>query len=120
MDEAKRVLENSTVSAACLPTGYQKLSSSPSLVDSKIGQASSLLDPAPLEIWVQDSVPDQTLVKESVDLTPFVVHQVFSIEIQSNPPHVLLVSLDSSNLEKDSSIPIVQETAPPTPMMDIS
>ena len=52
MDEAKRVLDNSTVSAPCLPAGYQKLSSSPLLVDSMINQASSLLDLAPSEIQI--------------------------------------------------------------------
>ena len=38
MDEAKRVLDNSTISAPCLPTGYQKLSLSPPLVDPTIDQ----------------------------------------------------------------------------------
>ena len=47
------------------------------------------------------------------------VHQVFSVKSGSHPPHVLLVSLDSSDLEKDSPIPIVHEVAPPTPMMEV-
>ena len=50
MDEAKRVLDKSTVSTPCLLPGYQKISLSPSPIDSTISQESSLLDPAPPEI----------------------------------------------------------------------
>ena len=59
------------------------------------------------------------MVEESVNLTPPVVHQVFSIESGSHPPHVLLVSSDASNLEKDSPVPVVQEFSPPAPMMEV-
>ena len=38
MDEAKRVLDNSTVFAPCLPAGYKKLSLIPPLVDPIVGQ----------------------------------------------------------------------------------
>ena len=79
MDEAKRVLDNSTVSAPCLPVGYKQLSLSPSPVDSTISQDSSLLDPAPLEIHHHESIPDQPLVVGSVELAPSAVHQVFYI-----------------------------------------
>ena len=108
MDEAKRVLDNSIVSAPCLLTGYQKLSLSPPLVDSTISQDSSLVDPAPLEIQIQESVPDQQLDVESVDLIPPMVHQVFSVESGSHPSHVLLVSSNSSNLETNSLVPVTQ------------
>ena len=74
MDEAKRVLENLTVSILCLPAGYKQLSLSPSLVDSTINQESSLLDPAPPEIHHHESIPDQPLVVGSVELAPSVVH----------------------------------------------
>ena len=53
-------------------------------------------------------------------MTPSVVHRVFSVESGSHPPHVLLVSSDSLKLEKDYSIPVVQEVAPPTPVMEVS
>ena len=47
MDEGKRVLDNSNVSAPWLPAGYKQLSLSPPPVDPTIGQESSLVDPAP-------------------------------------------------------------------------
>ena len=50
MDEAKRVLDNSTVSAPCFPAGYKQLSLSLPPADATIGQESSLVDPAPSEI----------------------------------------------------------------------
>ena len=52
MDEATRVLDNPTIFAPFLLVGYQKLSSSPPLVDSMISQDSSLVDPAPSEIQI--------------------------------------------------------------------
>ena len=119
MDEAKRVLDNPTIPVPCLPAGYQKLSLSPPLVDSMISQELSLVDPIPLEILIHESILDQPLVVESVDLTPLVVHQVFYVKIRSHPPHVPLVSSDSSDLEKYSSVHVVQEVTPPTPMMEV-
>ena len=74
MDEAKRVLENSTVSTPCLPTGYKRLSLSPPPVDPMIGQESSLVDSAPSKIQIQKSVPNQPLVVGSVELAPSAVH----------------------------------------------
>ena len=56
---------------------------------------------------------------ESVDLILPMVHKVFSVESGSHIPHVLLVSSDSSDLDKYSPIPVVQEVAPPTPMMEV-
>ena len=55
----------------------------------------------------------------SVELALPMVHQVFSIESGSHPPHVLLVSSNSSDLEKVSSVPVFQEVYPPTPEMEI-
>ena len=52
MDEAKRVLDNSTVSTPCLPAGYKKLSLGPPPADPTVGQESSLVDPAPSEIQI--------------------------------------------------------------------
>ena len=106
MDEAKRVLDNSIVFAPCLLAGYKQLSLSLPLADATIGQESSLVDPAPLEVQIHESVLDQILVVGSVELAPSVVHQVFSVNSGSHIPHVLLLSLDSSDLEKDSPVPI--------------
>ena len=74
MDEAKRVLENSTISTPCLLVGYKHLSLSPPLADALIGQESSLVDLAPPEIQIQESVPDQPLIVGSVELALSVVH----------------------------------------------
>ena len=68
MDEAKRVLDNSTVSTPCLLAGYKQLSLSPPPVDPSIDQESSLVDPAPSKIQIQESVPDQPFVVGSVEL----------------------------------------------------
>ena len=106
MDEAKRVLDNLTGSSPCLPAGYNRISLSPPPADARIGQESSLVDPTPSEIQNQESIPDQPLVVGSVELAPSVVHQVFSIESGTHIPQVLLVSLDSSDLEKYSPVPI--------------
>ena len=67
----------------------------------------------------EESVPDQKLVEKSIDLTPSVVHQVFSVEIGSHPPHFLLVSSDSSDLEKYSPVPISQEASPPPHVIEV-
>ena len=80
-----------------------------------VGQESSLIDLAPPEIQIQESIPNQPLEVESIDLIPPMVHQVFSIESGSHSPHVLLVSSDSLDLEKYSFVPVVQELTPPTP-----
>ena len=77
-----------------------------------------MVDPTSPKIKNHKSIPDQPLVTKSVDLTPLVVHQVFSVESGSHPPHVLLVSSGSSDLEKYYSILVVQEAAPPAPMME--
>ena len=58
MDEAKRVLEDPMVCTPYLPIGYQKLSSSLLLVDSKVSQELSLVSPTPPKIQIQESVPD--------------------------------------------------------------
>ena len=84
-----------------------------------INQESSLLDPAPPKIHHHESILDQPLVMGSVELAPSAVHQVFSVESGSHPPHALFVSSDSSDLEKVSSIPIAQEVSPPTLEMEI-
>ena len=42
------------------------------------------------------------------------------MESGSHIPQVLLVSSDSSDLEKDSPIPISQEDAPPPLVMEVS
>ena len=118
MDEAKRVLDNSIVSMPCLPVGYKQLPLSPPLADPTIGQESSLVDPAPSEIQIQESIPDKPLVVGSVELALSTVHQVFSVESGSHTPHVLLVSSDSSELEKDSPVPVLQEVSPPPPKME--
>ena len=55
----------------------------------------------------------------SVELTPFAVHQVFSIESGSHIPRVLLVSSESSDLEKYSPVPVPLEATPPPPMMEV-
>ena len=101
-------MDNSSVSRPCLPAGYKQLSLSPPPIDPMIGQESSLVDPAPLEIKIQESIPDQPLVMGSIELAPSMVHQVFSVESGSHIPQVLLVSSDSSDLEKDSPVPISQ------------
>ena len=106
MDEAKRVLDNLTVSTPRLPAGYKQLSLSLPPADAVIGQGSSLVDPTPPKIQIQESVPDHPLVVGSVELAPSAVHQVFSVESGPHNPHVLLVSSDSSDLERDSPIPI--------------
>ena len=58
MDETKRILDNSIVSTPCLPAGYKKISLSPPPTDPMIDQESSLVNPAPPEIQIQESVPD--------------------------------------------------------------
>ena len=55
----------------------------------------------------------------SVELVPYAVQQVFSIESGPHIPQVLLVSSDSSDLEKDSPVPAPQEAAPPPPVMEV-
>ena len=50
MDEATRVLDNPTIFAPCILVGYENIFSSPPLVDSMVGQYSSLVDPVLLEI----------------------------------------------------------------------
>ena len=70
MDEAKRVLDNPTVSTPHLLVGYKNISLSLPLVDMTIGQDSSLVDPIPSEIQNEESIPDETLVMEPVDLIP--------------------------------------------------
>ena len=55
----------------------------------------------------------------SVELARSVVHQVFFVESGPHTPHVLLVSSDSSDLEKYSPIPVPQEAAPLPPMMEV-
>ena len=47
------------------------------------------------------------------------MHQVFSIESGSHIPHVLLVSLDTSDLEKYSPVPVPLEATPSPPMMEV-
>ena len=47
------------------------------------------------------------------------MHQVFSVESGPHIPQVLLVSLDSSDLEKYPLVPIPQEVAPPPPVMEV-
>ena len=84
-----------------------------------IGQESSLVDPAPPEIQIHKSSPNQPLVVGSAELAPSAVHQVFSVESGPHIPQVLLVFSDSSDLEKDSLVPIPQEVAPPPPMMEV-
>ena len=59
------------------------------------------------------------MVVGSVELAPSTVYQVFSIESGFHTPQVLLVSSDSSDLEKDSPILISQEATPPPPMMEV-
>ena len=77
-----------------------------------------MINPAPSEIQIQESVLDQPLVVGSVELAPSAVHQVFSVESGPHNPHVLLVSSDSSDLEKDSPVSVLQEAAPPPPKME--
>ena len=119
MDEAKRVLDNSAISIPCLTASYKQLSLSPPSADPTIGQESSLVDPAPSKIQIQESAPDQPLVVGSVELAPSMVHQVFFVESGPHTPHVLLVSSDSSDLEKYSPVPGPQEVAPPPPLMEV-
>ena len=88
MDEGKQVLDNSNVSAPSLLAGYKQISLSPPPTDPTIGQESSLVDPAPSEIQIQESVPDQPLVMGSVELAPSTVHQVFSVESGPHIPQV--------------------------------
>ena len=89
---------------------------SPPPADPTIGQESPLVNPAPPKIQIQESIPDQPLVVGSVELAPSTVHQVFSVESGPHTPHVLLVSSDSSDLEKDPPIPVTQEFSPLYPM----
>ena len=119
MDEAKRFLDKSTISAPCLLASYKQISLSPSPFDSMIGQESSLVDPAPPEIPIQESVPKKSLDVASVNFIPSMVHQVFSVESGSHIPKVLIVSSDSSDLEKYSPIPIPLEDTPLPPMMEV-
>ena len=93
---------------------------SPSPFDSVINQESSLVGPTPPEIHRCESVLDQPLVVGSVELAPSTVHQLFSVESGSHTPHVLLVSLDSPDSEKDSPVPVVQETAPSAPVIEVA
>ena len=80
------VLGNLSISAPCLPAGYKRISLSPPPADPMIGQDSSLVDLAPLEIPIQESIPDQPLVMGSVELAPYAMHQVFSVESGSHIP----------------------------------
>ena len=114
-----RVLESPIVFAPFLPACYQKLSSSPPLVDSIISQGSSLVDLVSLEIQFDESIPNQPLDVEMVDLIPPMVHQVFFVESGSHPPHLLLVSSESSDLEKGPPIPVTQEVSLLAPMYDV-
>ena len=119
MNEAKRVLDNLVVFAPCLPAGYKQLSLSPPPADPMIGQESSLVDPAPSKIQIQESIIDQPLVVGSVELAPSAVHQVFSNESGPHIPRVLLVSSDSSDLEKDSPAHVPQEVSPSPSVMKV-
>ena len=78
-----------------------------------------MVDPSLLEIQIQESILDQPLVMGSVELAPSKVHQVFSFESGPHTPHVLLVSSDSLDLEKDSPVPIPQEVGPSPPLMEV-
>ena len=55
----------------------------------------------------------------SIELAPSAVHQVFSVKSGSHIAQVLLVSSNSSDLEKDSPVPIPQEVSPPPPVMEV-
>ena len=78
-----------------------------------------MVDPAPSEVHIQESVPEQPLVVGSVELAPSAVHQVFSVESGSHTPQVLLISSNSSDFEKDYPIPVPEEEAPSPPVTEV-
>ena len=57
MDEAKRVLDNSTISTPCLSIGYKQISSSPPPADPTIGQESSWSIPLPRKFKFRNPFP---------------------------------------------------------------
>jgi len=110
LDKASKTLENLTAPQPQLPIGYQRLSSNPFLVGKEINLDSSLAHPALLEHESLVSVPDQSLVEKSIDLAlPSVVHYVPE-ESGDHTALVLLVSLDSHELKRDTPILVVQQS----------
>ena len=115
MDKASKVLEKLTAPQDQLPVGYKRLSSNPLLVGNEIDLDSSLAHPALLEHGSLVFVPDQPLVKKSVNLAPpSVVHSIPK-ESNDHTTHVLLISLDSHESKSGPLIPVVYESPSPIP-----
>ena len=97
MDKASIVLESLSTPSPQLPVGYQRLSAAAdhSPPDKEIVSHSPLVQ-APLpEPGYAQPVPDQPLVRQSV---------IHSVSEESNS-HILLVSLDSPELDDGFPVP---------------
>ena len=117
MDEASKVLVNLIVSQPRHPTGYQKLSLDPLLVDQLIDQSTSLVNPTLSESESHDFIPNQPLVEKMVNSIPPSIYRVYLIECEVHITKVLLVSSDSKELGGNPPIPMVQGGDPLIPIV---
>jgi len=115
MDKASAVLESLTAPSPQLSDGDQHLSATAdcSPADKEIDQNSSLVQPPLPEPRCAKPVPDQPLVKKSVDSSsPPVDHSVS----EEHNSHVLLVSSYSPECRNDSPIPATHESPASVPL----
>ena len=113
MDKASAILESITASSPQLPICYQRLSSDPLPADKEIDLDSSLVHPPLSEPGCAKIIPDQPLVRDSVNLgSPPVDHSV----LEERHDHVLLVSSDSPESENDPPIPSDSEGPSSVPL----
>jgi len=110
MDKASSVLESLTAPSPQLPAGYQRLSTTADHPppDKETDSHSSLVQALLPEPSYTQPVPDQPLVGKGVDSSlPPLDHSVLEKKIS----HVLLVSSESPELDRDFAIPTAPETS---------
>jgi len=110
MDRASSVLESLSAPSPQLPVGYQRLSATADHPppDKDTNSHSSLVQTPLPEPGYTQPVPDQPLVGKGVDSSsPPLDHSIS----EKQTSHVLLVSSESPELERDFAIPTAPETS---------
>ena len=79
LDGAKKVLDNHPASLHRLLSGYKRLSLNPSLVDKVTDPNQPLVKPTLSEYESHESIPDPSLVKETVDPISPSINRTFPI-----------------------------------------